>query len=166
MCFWSAVLSIIAVISSVEPAAAAPEDPRDVAVIIPLLNGTLEIERTGTEVPWLNSVTGRSGMIRIEKTFYRGQQPCRDYTRTTKGAGASFEIRGIGCRIDKMKWEFEETRLDTPGAGAAAARSDPDAGPPRDLKAGPADTAEPPRITPPFPARKPPVFSLPTRSQL
>jgi hypothetical protein len=167
MSLWPAVLSIAAALSSVGPAAAAtPEDPRDVAVIIPLLNGTLEIERTGTEVPWSNSLTGRSGIIRIERTFYRGQQPCRDYTRTTRDAGASFEIRGIGCRIDKMKWQFEEIRVNTPAAGSAPTRSDPDAVAPRDLKVGTANSAEPPRLPPPVPVRKPPAFSLPTRSQL
>jgi surface antigen len=94
----------------------AAEDARDMAIIVPALNSALENERSGKEVPWSNAETGRSGMIRIERTFYRGQQPCRDYRRTTIGGGADYEVRGVGCRLGKVNWGFEETRLVNPTA--------------------------------------------------
>jgi surface antigen len=100
-------------------AADTAEDARDLTVIMPALNDALEYERSGREIAWSNVATGRAGMIRVERTFYRGQQPCRDYVRTTAGSGPSHEIRGVGCRLGKLNWTVEEARVDEPAATAA-----------------------------------------------
>jgi hypothetical protein len=153
------------------------EDARDAVIIVPALNSALENERSGKEIPWSNAATGRTGTIRIERTFYRGQQPCRDYTRRTSGA-AAYEVRGVGCRLGKMNWGIEETRLDDPATKPSAAASDPAAKPgaapadPDATAARGAGAGDPSGdATSPRPLRKPPPpqpvlrYSLPTRSQ-
>src|SRR4051794_11579161 len=95
-------LVALAVAAFAGAARAASEDPRDLLVIMPTLNDTLENERSGKDTTWTNVATGRSGTIRIERTFYRGLQPCREYTRTTAGNGPGYEVRGTGCRIGKL----------------------------------------------------------------
>ena len=134
----------------------------------PLLSEALERERSGVDVPW------SKGVIRVERTFYRGQQPCRDYVWTRESAsGAKAEVRGTGCRVAKAKWETEEKpvaaatppALPAPALGsstspAAAPVPTPSGG---SAAPGPAKAVEAPR-----PARKPPtlVFTVPPRSDL
>jgi surface antigen len=155
---------------------AAAEDPRDIAAIMAALNGALEHERSGVEVPWSNAATGRAGTIRVERTFYRGQQPCRDYVRTTTGGGPGYQVRGVGCRLGKLNWGVEEAPPQEPAAKAASPAPEPAATPSGPAAApessarsgGPSGETASPR-----PARKPAApqaptlhYGLPTRSQL
>lgn len=154
------------------------DDPRDLAVIMPALNDALEHERSGKDSSWTNVATGRAGTIRIERTFYRGQQPCREYTRTTTGAGAGYQVRGTGCRLGKLNWTVEEARSDEPaatastaGAAPAAAPSEPGPAAPRDAAGRSGDpSGEPVSLRPPrkpAPPQTPTLrYGLPTRSQL
>jgi hypothetical protein len=114
----------------------------------------------------------------VERTFYRGLQPCRDYVRTTTGNGPGYEVRGTGCRAGKLNWSVEEARKDEPAATAAApaAPAAPSAAPPSAPAPEPAAAApsgdpsvRAPRKPPaPLPAPPTPTLSygLPTRSQL
>ena len=157
-------------------ARAASEDPRDLLVIMPALNDVLENERSGKDVSWTNVVTGRAGSIRVERTYYRGQQPCRDYTRTTTGNGPGYEVRGTGCRVGKLNWSVEEARKDEPAPTATAAvpapapTTAPPSAPAADPVAAPAPSGDPsaPRAPRKLAAPPPPTLSygLPTRSQL
>ena len=155
----------------------APDDPRDLLVIMPALNEVLENERSGKDIGWTNVATGRAGTIRVDRTYYRGQQPCRDYTRNTSGNGPGYEVRGTGCRVGKLNWSVEEARKDEPAAPAATAAAPAPAAPaaaaaPSVPAADPAavaapsgdPSARPPRkAPPPQPALR---YGLPTRSQL
>lgn len=176
ICQVAAVMSMA--VASGAVAQPVTEDARDAAIIVPALNRALENERSGKEVTWSNAATGRTGTIRIERTFYRGQQPCRDYTRRTSGAAAAYEVQGVGCRLGKMNWGIEETRLENPATKPSAAPADPAAKPgpapvePDATAARGAGAGDPPGdATSPRPLRKPtppqPVlrYSLPTRSQ-
>jgi surface antigen len=158
---------VAAVVILVSPAHAA-EDPRDLSVIMPALNEALENERSGKDISWTNVVTGRAGTIRMERTFYRGQQPCRDYIRTTVGNGPGHEVRGVGCRLGRLNWTVEE-RSEEPATTAAAAAPAPGAAPseppPTAAREPSGDSAQP------RPQRKPAAqptlrYGLPTRSQL
>jgi surface antigen len=158
--------------------AGAAEDARDLTVIMPAVNDALEYERSGKEIAWSNVATGRGGMIRVERTFYRGQQPCRDYVRTTVGSGPGYQIRGIGCRLGKLNWTVEEARVDEPAATAAApaalpapAAPDPNPAVAKDAAGRSGDPSGEPAS--PRPLRKqaaPPAptlrYGLPTRSAL
>ena len=68
-------------------AGAATVDPGgDLEHIRPLLEQTLETEKSGIEIRWSNPGTGHSGKIRVERTFFRDDRPCRDYLRTFRDA--------------------------------------------------------------------------------
>ncbi|WP_207477372.1 RT0821/Lpp0805 family surface protein [Arenibaculum pallidiluteum] len=148
----------------------SPSDSRDADVFLPILNDMLETQRTGMEVPWSNPETGRSGTLRIERTHYRGQQPCRDFTRTTEGRGASSEFAGTGCRVAPGRWDVLEREQRTDAAPAAPERPRPDVGgaspPPADVTAGTAAKPDDVVAAWPVPARKPPTYTLPKQSQL
>jgi hypothetical protein len=169
ICASSVLLAIVAMLVPC-PAMSADNDSGDAEFLKPILNLTLEQERRGVDVPWSNSATGRSGSIRVERTYYRGQQPCRDYVRTT--TGASTEVHGTGCRIGKGKWEISESRPEASKGpsgssiattGLAGGSSDPPASATAPATAAAKSAADPPR-----PARKPApfAFTMPTRSDL
>ena len=107
--------------------AVAEEAADDLQHLRPLINQTLETEKSGVEIGWSNPETGHSGTLRVERTFYRDQQPCREYLRRIERAGASTLVtRGVGCRVGRAQWEIEEegatARALLPGGGAASAR--------------------------------------------
>jgi surface antigen len=107
--------------------AVAEEAADDLQHLRPLINQTLETEKSGVEIGWSNPATGHSGTLRVERTFYRDQQPCREYLRTVERAGASTLVtRGVGCRVGRAQWEIEKegatARALLPGGGAASAR--------------------------------------------
>jgi surface antigen len=107
--------------------AAAEEAADDLQHLRPLINQTLETEKIGVEIGWSNPTTGHSGTLTVERTFYRDQQPCREYVRTVERPYASILVtRGIGCRVGRAQWEIEEesataTPSTGPGAGSADA---------------------------------------------
>ena len=98
----------------------------DEEYVEPLLEQALETEKTNVELSWSNPDTGSSGIIVIERTFYRDPStPCRDYRRTLERAGAPpVEIRGTGCRVGPNEWELDEE-----GPASLAATPAPGAGP-------------------------------------
>lgn len=111
-------------------AGAAPADPSgDLAHIRPLIDQTLETEKSGIEIRWSNPGTGHSGMMRVERTFFRDQRPCRDYLRTVLRPGESgFVIRGTACRAGRAEWDILDevvTEMDAPKKRAAAVRPAP-----------------------------------------
>jgi surface antigen len=175
----SAIVAVLLAAGAAVAADPVADDPRDIAVVMPALNDALEHERSGKDISWTNVATGRAGTIRIERTFYRGQQqPCREYTRTTTGAGASYQVRGTGCRLGKLNWTVEEARsaepaatASTAGAAPAAAPSEPGPAAPRDAAGRSGDpSGEPVSLRPPrkpAPPQTPTLrYGLPTRSQL
>lgn len=146
---------------------AVADDGRDAAVLLPILNDILETQRTGVEVPWLNPETGRSGTIRIERTHYRGQQPCRDYTRKTEGGGVYTEVSGTGCRVGPALWMVLEKQADAASAAPKGPQHDPGAAPSRpEATARSAEGDDDAGTVGPVPPSKPPTYTLPTRSRL
>jgi hypothetical protein len=146
--------------------AASPDDPS----VLTILNATLETEKSGVEVPWSDPGNNRSGMVRVERTFFRGKTPCREYVRTVQQAGtAATEFRGTGCRMGSNLWEFDEAVSASPPAippPGGARTSDPAAGSSRS-----GGDPSPSRSGGPTPSaaaaspKSPPIsFKLPTRS--
>jgi hypothetical protein len=134
----------------------------------PRLSEALERERSGVDVPW------SKGVIRVERTFYRGQQPCRDYVWTRESpSGAKAEVRGTGCRVAKAKWETEEKPVAAatppmPAAPALGSSTSPAAAPVPTPSGGSAALAPAKATEAPRPSRKPPTltFTVPPRSDL
>jgi 17 kDa outer membrane surface antigen len=141
----------------------------------PLLNQALETEKTGVELPWRNPDTGSSGIIVIERTFYRDPgTPCRDYRRTLERAGApALEIEGTGCRVGPGEWALDE---EEPGSLAATPAPGAGPAPPPGQPSPPARarTEAPPPSCPtmsvaPVPCSRPPAvvdYTMPTRTKL
>lgn len=103
-----AAFTLAVVVAGAPPLlAAASED--DEAYVLPLVNQALETEKTDVEIPWANPETGNRGIIVVERTFYRDEQPCRDYKRTVQGPdSAPMVIEGTGCRVGRGRWELDE----------------------------------------------------------
>ena len=179
--------ALVLVAAALPIASTAGADPViDALTPGPLLSEALERERSGVDVPWSNAATGQKGVIRVERTFYRGQQPCRDYVWTREASGGTkAEVRGTGCRVAKAKWQTEEKPVPapapapTPLAAAAPPAAPPPGQPAMVLGSGtsPAATPTPPSggsappakaAEAPRPARKPPTltFTTPPRSDL
>lgn len=146
-------------------APASADERADAAFLAPLLNRTLETERSGTEVGWRNPATGNAGSITVERTFYRGQQPCRDYVRTTGTGPAKVTVRGTGCRVGKGRWALDEAKPAAASGTAAPAASPTTAAAGSSSAPTPSSEAKP---EPPLPSRKPAalIFTMPPRSDL
>jgi 17 kDa outer membrane surface antigen len=163
--------------ATVAPHDLAAQADADQDYVGPLVNQALESEKSRLEIPWHNPATGSSGMIMIERTFYRDPHtPCRDYRRTLERAGAPpVEIHGTGCRIGPGRWSLEEegaksgaAMAPTAGAGRAPA---PQPVEPPDVEpgAGPAPASCPALNAVPVPCTKPPAvvdYTMPTRTKL
>lgn len=113
----------------------AAGDEGDAAYVHPLVNQALETEKTDVEIPWANPETGKRGVIVVERTFYRDEQPCRDYRRTVEEPGSpALVIEGTGCRVGPGRWELDEeparkTSDETavePAAGPARGQPEPE----------------------------------------
>jgi hypothetical protein len=167
-----AVLWIAATVAAPRDVAAQAE--ADEEYVGSLVNQALETEKSGVEIPWSNPATGSSGMIVIERTFYRDPRtPCRDYRRTLEGAGApTVEIQGTGCRIHSGRWSLDE---EDPRSVAATARTggarprEPAEAPGPEPAAGPAPPSCPALTAVPVPCDKPPAvvdYTMPTRTEL
>lgn len=108
---WSCVGFALGVMVMVmtAPSLLAAGDEGDAAHVHPLVNQALETEKTDVEIPWSNPETGNRGVIVIERTFYRDEQPCRDYRRTVQESGSPpLVIEGTGCRVGPGRWELDE----------------------------------------------------------
>ena len=177
---WSSVLAAHLISTAMLAASphVAAQPAADEAYVEPLLNQALETERTGVEVPWSNPATGSSGIIVIERTFYRDPRtPCRDYRRTLERAGApTVAVEGTGCRVGSGRWTLDEeprTSVAATPTPVAEGASTPEATPaPRPL--APPRSAAAPQSCPtlsvvPVPCTKPPAlvdYTLPTRTRL
>jgi surface antigen len=168
-----AVLWIAATAASQDVAAQADADEEYVA---PLVNQALETQKSGVETPWSNPATGSSGVILIERTFYRDPRtPCRDYRRTLERVGApTVEIQGTGCRIGSGRWSLDEEEprsvaATAPSAGTGTARPpQPAEAPDPEPAAGPAPPS-PAQSAAPVPCGKPAAvvdYTMPTKTQL
>lgn len=95
--------------------AAAVDPTGDLDHVRPLLDQTLETEKSGIEIRWSNPETGHSGKIRVERTFFRNDRPCRDYLRTVSRPDRSgFVIRGTACRTGRAVWTIgDEVAVET-----------------------------------------------------
>ena len=163
--------------ATVAPHDLAAQADADEEYVGPLVNQALESEKSRLEIPWHNPATGSSGMIMIERTFYRDPRtPCRDYQRTLERAGApTVEVHGTGCRIAPGLWSLDEEEAKSaaataPSAGGGAARTPPPVEPPDvEPAAGPAPASCPALSAVPVPCTKPPAvvdYTMPTRTKL
>ncbi len=127
----------------------AAEDPDDAKYVAGRLQDVLEYEKTGREVVWANPTTKKSGIIKIERTFYKDSNtPCRDYVRTQDlGEGLALEVRGTGCRLGDGRWFLDEKAPAVTGAPAPPSAGSSSAG----TTTGPTPSSSASGATPPQP---------------
>lgn len=125
---------------------AAAEERSDLAYVYPLVNQTLETERTDVDVRWANPETGNAGTITVRRTFYpEPGQPCREYVRTLERAGAPpLVTKGTGCRVGPGRWKLKE---DEPAERAATAPPAGRASAVQDARAATSAEVDPPAGT-------------------
>lgn len=68
-------------------------------------NIALEHTRTGHTTRWHNPDSGNSYAVKPTRTYYRGDQPCRDYTTTAIIGGKKETIYGRACRMADGTWK-------------------------------------------------------------
>jgi surface antigen len=164
-----------AMVAAVQDLAAQADADED--YVGPLVNQALETEKSGVEIAWSNPATGSSGMIVIERTFYRDPRtPCRDYRRTLERAGApTVEIQGTGCRVGAGRWSLDEeeprslARATAPARAGPAPPAEPAEAPAPEPAAGPAPPSCPAVEATPAQCEKPdPVadYTMPTKTEL
>ena len=170
----SAVLALI-LLGAPQSRAAAVDPGGDLEHIRPLLEQTLETEKSGIEIRWSNPDTGHNGKIRVERTFFRNERPCRDYLRTvSRPSRSGFVIRGTACRTGRAVWSIEDEnavetdapkkRVARPSAPTSPRLEDRREPPPRPEPSGESARAEPERKTPAAaPGEAGPAASEPAR---
>jgi surface antigen len=167
-------LAVLCTAGAGRPSHVAAQADADEKYVGPLVNKALETEKSGVAIPWSNPATGSSGLITIQRTFYRDPRtPCRDYRRTLERAGApKVEIQGTGCRIGPGRWSLDEQK---PGAAAAGPATgvrrspQPTATPPVQPAGGPASPSCPAVTAAPVPPAKPPAmihYTMPPRTEV
>lgn len=66
----------------------------------------LETVPTGEEYTWQNPDSGNRYAVTPAKTYYRGTQPCREYTTSAVIGGKTEEVYGTACRMDDGSWQI------------------------------------------------------------
>lgn len=69
------------------------------------LNQSLETTRTDKVNHWRNPNNGNSYTVEPTRTYYRGDQPCRDFTTTADIGGKRKVIYGKACRKADGTWK-------------------------------------------------------------
>ncbi len=64
----------------------------------------LETAPTGRAVVWSNPDTGNRYTVRPVRTYYREQQPCREYVTKAIIGGKPEEVHGKACRRPDGSW--------------------------------------------------------------
>lgn len=66
----------------------------------------LETAPTGKEVKWKNPDNGNRFVVTPTKTYYKAEQPCREYQTTAIIAGKTQNIYGTACRQADGSWRI------------------------------------------------------------
>ncbi len=65
----------------------------------------LENSPTGKSVSWKNPDTGNRYRVTPTRTYYRDEQPCREYTTYANIGGKQEQIYGKACRKADGSWQ-------------------------------------------------------------
>lgn len=65
----------------------------------------LETSPVGRSVAWTNPDNGNQYKIKPTRTYYKGEQPCREYTTEAMIAGKKQKIYGKACRQADGSWK-------------------------------------------------------------
>lgn len=65
----------------------------------------LENSPTGKSVSWKNPDTGNQYRVTPTRTYYRDEQPCREYTTYASIGGKQEQIYGKACRKADGSWQ-------------------------------------------------------------
>lgn len=68
----------------------------------------LETAPVGKTVAWKNPDNGNKFAVKPTRTYYKHEQPCREYTTQAVIAGKSQQIYGKACRQADGSWQVAE----------------------------------------------------------
>ncbi len=71
------------------------------------MNQALEANRNNASSSWHNPNTGNSYTVTPTQTYYRNDEPCRDYTTKAIIGGKSETIYGKACRMADGTWKVQ-----------------------------------------------------------
>lgn len=69
----------------------------------------MERQPTGARSQWANPDTGNSGVVVPTETYYRGQQPCREFYHDVVIGGKTERVFGTACRQPDGTWDIVES---------------------------------------------------------
>lgn len=72
------------------------------------VNQALERNRNDVASSWKNPNNGNKYTVEPTKTYYRNDQPCRDYTTKAIIGGKPETIYGKACRMADGTWKVEQ----------------------------------------------------------
>lgn len=61
--------------------------------------------RTGQSTAWTNPDTGARYQVTPKKTYYKGEQPCREFQTTVTIGGKKEQMYGTACRQADGSWK-------------------------------------------------------------
>lgn len=70
------------------------------------MNQALEREQSGQTSTWRNPDTGNRYSVTPKRTYYRGNQPCRDFTTRAVINGQVQTVYGRACRKADGSWQM------------------------------------------------------------
>lgn len=70
------------------------------------MNQALEQTRTGNTASWTNPDSNVRYNVTPTKTYYRGNEPCREYTTTAIIGGKREKVYGTACRTSDGNWRI------------------------------------------------------------
>jgi len=68
------------------------------------LQNTLETAPTGSTKSWKNPDSGNQYKVTPTRTFYKNDQPCREYTTYANIGGKQEQVYGKACRMADGSW--------------------------------------------------------------
>lgn len=71
------------------------------------MQGALENAPTGKTVSWKNPDSGNQYRVTPTRTYYRNEQPCREYTTYANIGGRQEQIYGKACRQADGSWKVK-----------------------------------------------------------
>ena len=66
----------------------------------------LETQPTGSSSGWANPDTGNRGTVVPTETYYRGEQPCREFYHDVVIGGKTERVFGTACRRPDGTWDL------------------------------------------------------------
>ena len=76
------------------------------AMMMTTFQEALEHSKSGFSQSWYNPKTSTSGTMTVISTYYRYNQPCREFVATVTGVKGTINHYGDACRSSQYDWNL------------------------------------------------------------